>query len=194
VKYFRHLLPRLLIECILIVLSVVLALAVNNWNVQRQNHVRAREARDAFISEITTNRKMLASDLMLGHHRRLQKVYAQAMTSHSADPQALFETGLHVPTFGDAAWRSFSSSTIFADFTVTEVILLSDIYHAQENIERRAESFLIVLTSPRADRETAEYERDSAVSIALFLNDLVPAEERLVARYEEGLQRLQYPR
>jgi hypothetical protein len=186
--------PRLLIECILIVLSVVLALAVNNWNVQRQNYARATEARAAFTSEIATNQKMLASDGMLGHHRRLQKTYAQAMGAHSADPQALFETGLHVPTFGDAAWRSFSTSTIFADFSVSEAILLSDIYHAQENIERRAESFLIVLTGPRADRETAEYQRDSAVSIALFLNDLVPAEERLVARYEEGLRRLQYRR
>jgi hypothetical protein len=189
-KHYRHLLSRLLIESILIVVSVLVALMVNDWKIGRENEARAVEARNAFISEIATNRALLDSDTALRYHEHLQKVYAQAIASSAPDPKTLFETGLHPVNFTDAAWRAFSGTTIFADFPVNHVLILSDIYHQQTEIERRTDSLLVALTSPRADRDTPAYQRDSALSIALFLNDLVPAEQRLLKQYDQVLQQL----
>lgn|ERR1700726_2307987 len=189
-KHYRRLLSRLLVESILIVVSVLVALAVNDWKIGRDNAARAVEARHAFISEIAVNRAMLDSDAILRYHQQLQAVYAKAVASAASDPKTLFETGLHPPRFADAAWRSFSTTTIFADFRVNDVLMLSDMYHAQIDIERRTESFLLALTSPRSDRETPAYQRDAALSIALFLNDLVPAEQRLLKQYDRALEQL----
>jgi hypothetical protein len=183
-------LPRLAIESFLIVLSVLVALAVNDWREGRSRIARAAEARAAFANEIEANRQMLASDFTLGHHRRLQTVYAKAMAEGAPDPGTLFESGLHPSALRDAAWRSFSTGTIFADFPADHVLLLSDIYHAQADLERRNADFLNVLGMPRADRETPSYQRDSARAIGMFLNDLVPAEERLIKNYDRALARL----
>ncbi len=189
-RRYRHLLSRLLLESILIVVSVLVALMVNDWKIKRDNEARALEARHAFSSEVAANEAMLNSDLVLPYHQQLQKIYAQAMASSAPDPKALFETGLHPPTFTDAAWRAFSASTIFSDFQLNEVLLLADIYRRQAEIEQRINSFITVLTSPRSDRDSAAYQRDSAVAIGLFLNDLVPAERRLLKEYDDVLQKL----
>ena len=190
-RRFRRLLSHLLVEFLLIVASVLAALAVNNWRTRHDNATRAGEARAAFVSEISANRALLASEEILHHHQRLQTVYAQAAATGAPDPMTLFQSGLHPATFSDAAWHSFSASTIFADFRVNDVLMLSNLYHAQSDIERHTESFLLTLTSPRSDRDTPTYQRDSALSITLFLNDLVPAEQRLLLQYDQALRQLQ---
>lgn len=187
----RRLLPRILLESSFIVLSVLLALAVNDWQQNRERRTRAREARSAFAAEMRANREMLASDPIIGHHRRLQDIYVKAVAANAVDPGTLYDSGFHPPPSRDAAWRSFSSGTIFADFTAEDVLLLSDIYRAQSDLDRRNADFLNVLTQPRADRETPEYQRDSARAISMFLNDLVPAEERLIRHYDRALQQLE---
>jgi hypothetical protein len=193
-KRYRRLVSRLFIESVLIVVSVLVALGVNDWKTGRDAAAHAAEARQAFISDLMANRAMLQSDLILPYHKKLQAIYAQAAAASAPDPKDLFETGLHPATFADAAWRSFSTPTIFADFRVNDVLILSEIYHAQSKIEGRTESFLVALTSPRSDRETPVYQRDSALSISLFLNDLVPAEERLLKQYDNALEQLRRAR
>lgn len=183
-------LPRLLVESVLIVISVLVALGVNDWREGRERQTRASEARNAFIREITANREQIASDQILPHHRRLQAVYRKAVDENAVDPGALFDTGLHPPALRDAAWRAFSGGTIFADFPAERVLLLSDIYHAQSDLERKNAEFLSLLSVPRADRETSSYQRDVARAIWMFLNDLVPAEERLIKNYDEVLAKM----
>jgi hypothetical protein len=193
-KRYRRFLSRLFIESILIVVSVLVALGVNDWKTRRDAAAHAAEARQAFISDLAATRAMLQSDAILPYHQKLQAIYARAAAASAPDPQDLFQSGLHPATFNDAAWRSFSTPTIFADFRVNDVLILSKIYHAQTEIERRTESFLLALTSPRSDRETPAYQRDSALSIWLFLNDLVPAEQRLIKQYDDALEQLRSAR
>lgn len=188
-KRFGLWLPRLLAESILIAVSVLVALAVNDWKEGHERAARAAEARAAFTSEMAANRKFLASDSILGHHRRLQAIYG-ALVAGATDPGALFESGLHPAALQDAAWRGFSTGTIFADFAADNVLLLSDIYHTQAHLDRREADFLAAIMSPRSDRETPAYQRDSARAIAMFLNDLVPAEEDLLKSYDHALEQL----
>jgi hypothetical protein len=188
----RRLLPRLLLESFFVVLSVLVALAVNNWREGRERAAHADEARTAFANEIRANRDLLLNDDFLGHHRRLQAAYAKAAAAGAADPGALFERGLHPPGLRDAAWRSFSTSGILTDFAARDVLMLSDIYQAQADIDRRCADLLNGLSAPRADRETPAYQHDAARAFCMFLNDLVPAEERLVKSYERALQEFQH--
>ena len=44
------------------------------------------------------------------------------------------------------------------------------------------------MQTPRADRETPEFQRDSNRSIAMYLSDLVPLEERILKQYERALE------
>jgi len=187
----RRMLPRLFLESLLIILSVLVALAVNDWRAGRERRTRTAEARQAFAREISANREQLASDQILPHHRRLQAIYRKAVDENAADPGALFDTGLHPPALRDAAWRAFSGGTIFADFPAERVLLLSDTYHAQSDLERKNAEFLTLLSVPRADRETPSYQRDVARAIWMFLNDLVPAEERLTRNYEQVLAKME---
>ena len=186
----RRLLPRILLESFFIILSVLVALAVNDWMSGRERATRASEARAAFVREIASNRELVASSIYLEHHRQLQAVYQKLMVANAVDSGALYATGLHPPPFRDAAWRSFSTSPVFADFAAEDVLLLSDVYRMQADIDRRNAAFIDMMTAPRSDRESAEYQRDSARAISMFLNDLVPAEERLLKAYDQALEQL----
>ncbi|HKP93760.1 MAG TPA: hypothetical protein VJS88_07670, partial [Chthoniobacterales bacterium] len=108
----------------------------------------------------------------------------------SAEPGSAFDTGLHPAPLRDAAWRSFSASGTLVDFAPAEVILLSDIYRAQNSLEKLNSSYIAVMREPRADHETVEYKRDANRSLSMYLNDVVPMEQGLVQQYERALEKL----
>lgn len=184
-------LPRAFFESFLIVLSILAALAVNEW---RDNHARAEraaEARTAFVNEIRSNRDLLLTDGVLPHHKRLGEEYRQLAAEESDEPGRLFQTGAHPAALRDAAWRSFSTSAILVDFAAADVVLLSDIYRAQETLERMNYGFIGSIQAPRADRETPEFKRDMTRSTAFYLNDVVSLEESLLKVYKRALDQLE---
>ncbi|MFL6541160.1 MAG: hypothetical protein ACJ8HU_10370 [Chthoniobacterales bacterium] len=186
----RRWLPRALFESFLIILSILVALAVNEWREHRARLSRVAEARAVFVHEIESNRDLLRSADYLPHHERLQKEYKQLTDRASTEPGSLFDTGVHPAPLRDAAWRSFSASQTLADFAPAEMLLLSGIYRAQENVAQLNSNFLSQMTAPRSDRETPEYQRDQARSIWLFLNDVVTSEQRLLEEYDRAIAEL----
>src|SRR3954447_3238813 len=183
-------LPRALFESLFIVLSILLALAVNEWRDKQARITRVAEARSAFANEIRANRDLLLSDDLLSHHRKLQGEYKQLRETGSAEAGGAFDTGLHPAPLRDAAWRSFSASGILTDFAPADVLLLSDIYRAHDGLEKLNSSYIAVMREPRANQETLEYKRDVNRSLSMYLNDVVPLEERLVREYERALEKL----
>ncbi|HKP93927.1 MAG TPA: hypothetical protein VJS88_08510, partial [Chthoniobacterales bacterium] len=143
-------LPRALFESVFIVLSILLALAVNEWRDKQARITRVAEARSAFVNEIRANRDLLLRDDFVAHHRRLQAEYEKLRETGSAEPGSAFDTGLHPAPLRDAAWRSFSASGTLVDFAPAEVILLSDIYRAQDSLEKLNSSYIAVIREPRA--------------------------------------------
>jgi hypothetical protein len=183
-------LPRALFESFLIVISILLALAVNEWRDNRARLTRAAEARTAFANEIRANRDLVLSDPILPHHKRLQAEYQKLAQAASTEPGSLFETGVHPAALRDAAWRSFSTGSTLVDFAPDEVVLLSDIYRAQEDLAQLNSGYMNAIRTPRADRETPEFMRDTNRSISMYLNDVVPLEERLLKVYGQALDKL----
>ena len=134
---------------------------------------------------------MLRSEVNLPHHRRLQAEYAKALKGEAADTSSFFETGVHPTPWSDSAWRTLSGSAILMDLPSEIVLIVSDVYGAQTSIDKRNEGFLNAISAPRSDRETPAYAKDVTRSISLYLNELVPAEERLKLSYEHALKRLE---
>jgi hypothetical protein len=190
-KRFGEWLPRALFESFLIVVSILLALAVNEWRDNRARLAHVADTRNAFANEIRSNRDLILSDLILPHHKRLQAEYQKLFDAGSIEQGSLFETGVHPALLRDAAWRSFSLGSTLVDFPPEEVVLLSDIYREQENLDTVNAGYLAAMRTPRSDRETPEFQRDSNRSISMYLNDVVPLEERLLKKYEKALQQSQ---
>ncbi|HEX8281672.1 MAG TPA: hypothetical protein VF551_09855 [Chthoniobacterales bacterium] len=186
----RRWLPRALFEALLIVVSILVALAVDEWRDHRARSARADEARAIFAHEIESNRALLQSPSYLPHHSRLQAEYQELTSAGSDQPGSLFESGVHPAPLRDAAWRSFSASSTLADFAPDEILVLSDLYRAQQDLERLNANFLAQFMAPRADRETPAYRRDEARSISMYLNDIVPHEQRLLQSYDAAVARL----
>src|SRR3954470_24080184 len=115
----------------MIVLSILAAFAVNEWQEGQKRKERAGEARAAFIHEIRANKDVLVSDAYLPHHRRLQQLYKQAADAGSADPGAFFDTGVHPVPLRDSAWRMLSGGAILMELPSDLVLALSEIYRAQ---------------------------------------------------------------
>ena len=186
----RSWLSDLIIQPVMIVLSILAALAVNNWQESRALAKRVADARAAFINEISANRDLLVSDDYLPHHRRLQQQYKHAADAGAPDPGAFFDTGVHPAPLRDSAWRMLSSSTILTELPSDLVLTLSEIYRAQDSLEKGTNGFLTALVAPRSDRETPAYAKDVTGSISMYLNDLVAAEQRLVQNYDKALEKL----
>lgn len=186
----RRWLPRVFFESFLIVLSILAALAVNDWRETHERRQRIADARQAFANEISANRDLAGQKDYLPYHRHLQSTYNKVRNENGIDPGTIFELGVHPTPLRDAAWRSFSSSGIMADFAPADVLILSDIYRAQEALERMNSGFISALTAPRADRDSPSYARDETRAVSMFLNDVVPAEEHLLKLYAKALEQL----
>lgn len=186
----RRWLPQALFESFIMIVSILTALAVNEWRDNRARLTRADEARTVFIHEIEANRALISSEPILPHHQRLQQAYQKLAEANSEQPGPLFETGAHPAPLRDAAWRSFSAGSTLSDFKPEHIVLLSDIYRAQEALEKLNSGFIAQVSAPRSDRETPEYKRDATRSIGMYLNDVVPLEERLLRDYEHATQQL----
>jgi hypothetical protein len=189
-KSDRSWLSQLIIQPVMIVLSILAALAVNQWQESRARVHRVAEARRAFTNEIQRNHDLLLSEFYLPHHRRLKAEYAKAAKGEAADTGSFFETGVHPTPWSDSAWRTLSGSAILMDLPSEIVLIVSDVYGAQYSIDKRNDGFLNAIGAPRSDRDTPAYAKDVTRSIHMFLNDLVPAEERLLLNYEHALKRL----
>jgi hypothetical protein len=189
----RSWLSQLIIQPVMIVLSILAALAVNNWQESRARTQRVADARAAFVNEIRSNQELLSSEKYLPHHQRLRQEYGQIMKGELADKNSFFETGVHPTPLRDSAWRVLSGTATLMDLPPEIVLALSDIYRAQDSLEKRNDGFLNFISAPRSDRETPAYQKDSANSIGMYLNDLVPAEEGLLTSYKHALEKLSAP-
>jgi hypothetical protein len=67
---WRRWMVRVVFESMLIVVSIVVALGVNEWRDRRELQAQARDARIAFAREINANRDLLLGEESgLPHHR-----------------------------------------------------------------------------------------------------------------------------
>ena len=199
---WRSWLPRVLAESVLIVFSVLLALAVDNWREKRELAREVEKARTAFATEIRGNRELLKSDKFHGHHKRMWAHYGLQSNAANAGDQARLDElqAIEMKEFGngvwptplrDAVWRSLSQSDLIRHMDFAEVFTLVDIYREQEAIDRMHNRMFEAWLRPTADAKHPEFRRSRIDSTRMYLADVVAAEQRLIKHYDEILPKLE---
>ena len=201
---WRSWLPRVLAESVLIVFSVLLALAVDEWREDRELAREVAEARAAFANEIRGNRDLLASDRFHGHHQRMWAHYRALSDAAKANDQARlaelnkitaaeFSNGVWPTPLRDAVWRSFAQTGIVRHMNPAEVFLLADTYREQDALDRWHHRMFDIWSRPSADIDRPEFQRSNIDTTRSYLADVVAAEQRLRNRYTEVLDKLEKP-
>ncbi len=187
--------PRAVFESMLIVLSVLLALWVNQWVEDRKTAERVAEARSFFHEELKANRAVVASERILAHHLALRKGLSEALAQEPASDEAVYEAigrvfagGIHPAGLRDAVWRSVSAGELMHAMEPREVFMLADIYRLQANLDEINRSSYASFMN--ADTDTPAARRKFARALALHLGDVVTTEQMLIGLYDDALVRL----
>lgn len=194
--HWRRWLPRATFESVLIVFSVVLALALTNWAEDRRTAHRVAEMRGFLRAEIQANRDMLSGEDYLPHHVALKQGFAAVMgapgdpvRSGKARPavEALFRTGLHQAPVRDTVWTSVASGDLLEHMPPREVFMLAELYRAQDSLEGlnrggfEAATGLLDVLAGDADVTRPVY------TMMLYLEDMAAQERALIAAYDRVL-------
>jgi hypothetical protein len=144
--------PRLAVESALIVLSVLLGLALNEWGDQRRERARAAETVANFRREITQNIATLerAAPLHRAMAARLDSAARQSRPGETAfDGFAALmpQNGLQLVPLADAAWETAVSTGSLRLLRYDQASALSETYLIQRTslgstIDRISDRFL----------------------------------------------------
>lgn len=195
---WRRWLPRAALEAVLIVFSVVLALAVTSWAEDRRTAARVGEMREFVIREVRTNRDTLRDPYWLPHHERLAAAVSGAAMIENpsqADARAaldiMFETGVHIGATRDTVWRGLQASGLMAEMKPEEVFLLSDVYQTQAQLDQlnagMTQSFGDVLEGV----ETESAIKSGLIRLSMYMSDVIGLERALIRKYDRALAELE---
>lgn len=194
---WRRWLVRALFESALIILSIIAALAVNEWRDQRELEAQVHRARIAFAREIEANRATLLSEKSgLPYHERLWQRYRElgakpVITIEDLQPiYDEFPSGANMLRLRDAVWRSFSGSDLLRRLDQQDLFLLAEIYRQQEEIDDYNRAMYAAWRQVDSNAESPGYLKDGVRSTRAYLADVIAAETRLRKLYENAAARL----
>ena len=186
--------PRAIFECLLIVFSIILALAISNWALDEQMKGRVSEARSYFAQEIRANRDLLKSDAFLPHHERLHAGLVQVDTDHLVSPDQaraavapIYATGIHMAQLREVVWRTYSGSEVMEHMPPRVVFALNDAYIAQQQISALQTAYYPVLSALPGQIAIEHDLRGAIVSLQLHHGDVIGSEENAINRYNAAL-------
>jgi hypothetical protein len=193
---WRRWLVRALFESALIILSIIAALAVNEWRDQRELESQVRRARVAFAQEVQANRETLLSEKSgLPYHQRLWQRYRDLGAKPEitiADLRPIYDEfpgGANMLRLRDAVWRSFSGSDLLRRLDQPDLFLLAEIYRQQEEIDDYNRAMYAAWRQVDSNAETPGYIKDGVRSMRAYLADIIAAEGRLKKLYENAAAR-----
>lgn len=198
-KSWRFWMPRAAFEAALIVLSLLLALWLSDWQEQRRIDRDVAETRQALVAEIRANREMLLSDPYIPHHHRLSQVLMRTVnTARTGDElrqggYELYRGGIHLPPLRDAAWRTASASGLLQHMDRQEVFALTDVYGAQDSLVRSVTAYYPSLLNMAAVAQQPEALRGAMFGVVMFMGDLNGGEADIVRLQGEALAAMGQP-
>jgi hypothetical protein len=192
---FRH----LLIESILIVFTVLLALALSEWRAGiKENKTRASVLNN-IILEVKKNKNDLESKM--DYHLEMSKKLGLYLNSDSLwsslnynsgieAMMQIMDKGLQNPDLQSGAWRSAELSGIVNSFDYETIYILSNVYRVQsEGPDNTWKQLASLFGDPNS------YDKNSARRLGLMLqvgfNELYSQERSLVYSYENALNALE---
>jgi hypothetical protein len=173
---------RVFVESVLIVISILLALAVDQWRESSNNRHLAQQSLEIFQREIRQNLAKLEDALPF--HQGMRNVVAgmAAGPEEGADLQTLME-GLEPLVLQNTAWETALATGALTHIDVNTVNALSLTYSHQERFREESRLALPRITVAATGAELAAQVRVAAA----YLNELVRSELELRGVYREAL-------
>jgi len=171
----------------LIVLSVLLGLALNEWRQERSNRELADTALANCLREIEQNRGQLSSKLPI--HREVFGRLREIVMREDEMPglpavmaEVMPEEGLQLPVLRDVAWQTAQSTGALRHMDFDEVTGLSELYLGQTHgLMATVDRFGDRLFSHRSFDDEG---REETLQLFMFLfQELVSQEEFLLITY-----------
>lgn len=188
-------LRHIVIEAVLIVFTVLLALALSEW----RSSIKEADTRDKvlnnIINEIRANKKDLESKM--DYHKEVSGRLGQYVASDSLwntlqytsgieSVIQIMHKGIQNPNLQSGAWRSAELSGVVNSFEYETLYMLSNLYRVQEEgpdntWKKMAELF----------GDPFSYELENAKTLARMLstgfNELYAQERSLLSSYQNAL-------
>jgi hypothetical protein len=193
----RGRMPRLAIESLLIVLSVLLGFAANQWHDRRAERALAVQALTGFRRELNENLETLqrVQPKHLAMSNRLKAAAATPRPGQSAFDAfvaAMPEGGVSIPPLSDAAWETATSTGALRLIGYDRAARLSATYHVQRTtISATGERMEERLTSP--DSFDPQRRQQMLRAESVLFAEISGVETYLIGVYRETLKSLVEP-
>lgn len=182
---------RLLAESLLIVASVLLALAVDEWREGREVEERVETALVSFEQELEDN--LAQVEQRLPYHMTLRSRFGELQ--QGPPPTDLFAAlesipewrGMAIPGLLDVAWQAALAGDVLPHMDFRLITALARVYHQQGWLQTRAQQGSRALDPQNLSPENLPY---TLLSTSIFLEDMIGMQRSLYCQYAEVLQLL----
>jgi len=191
----------LLLEIISIVIAILLALAVNNWQENRKHQELLHASLHNIRQELSDNAHRVDAELQ--HHARVQKAFAAlvqarangeslrfneiAKTFHQTSP-----SGLHFLGLQNTAWKIAENDGALAYMDYHTRHLLTEVYDIQDSVTPAEREFIHTLTGTApVQGNNFFYSASSAVD---QMGEVTAAEAQLHQVYPAVLAAIDKPK
>lgn len=181
--------PRVLVESALIVFSVLVALAVDEWRDERATAARAREAVAAITAEVQANRT--AAQNAAAFHRQIHDTLKSIASKKQLPEPDVYMGGMFNPAnLVETAWIAARETGAIDAIPFPVVLRLSRTYERQAAYMRLGSAIASDVYLDLRRRGVETVLRDGFGGFLILSTDFAGREEDLVARYDETLKTL----
>ncbi len=182
---WRTWLPRVLVESALIVFSVLLALAVDQWRESSSQRQQAEAARREILAELQANQATVATSQR--YHAALLDSLARYRSSDAAPLVGLFSRGFILPAqLSHTAWSSAAETGALAHMDYSTVLLFSRVYAQQDRYAEQSSSIGEIIYSALYHGGTEAIVQNHR-NLAGIINTFRYREDQLLGLYAETL-------
>ena len=182
----REKLPEILIEAASVVIALLLALAINAWNQDRELRERADTARAGILAELRTNRDDL--DAARPKLREIVESLREKLAKDAPEPHEVTVL-LGVTQLSSAAWRAALATDAMRTVDFAWISEVARVYEVQDEYLRLQQNALDQISSIPADSTLAG--KSVAASLMPRFNVLVQIADGLSRNYGEILDKKQ---
>jgi hypothetical protein len=176
-------------EVLSIVIGVLLALAVNEWNENRIQTGRANEAIQNIIHEIDSNIKLMVI-VNKNNKAVIELLNNESEASSNDNNNQQFLPGLQIQ---DTAWKTFQSTGVSQSIEYSTLYTLSNLYSLQEIYKKLGYNLIQNVANHRILLSVQEQGVSKSIDSTVFSTDMElieSVESALLNNYRKTLEQL----
>lgn len=188
-RRWRRWLPRLVVESVVVVFSILLALVVNEWRQERTREARKERSMDAIRMELAHNYRALQE--VHPYHTQLADTLRQLVNrgAESVSP-GIRPRGWILPVdLVSAAWSAAQSTGTTGQFRYPVLLSVSRAYEEQSEFRRRVDGIFSAVMSMALNRGSGSL-LDNPGGMAGVVYTVAQWERGLLREYEAALEGL----